>query len=116
MSSLSVGVYFDGFNVYYGGKKQFGPGSAGWKWYSPRSLAYNTLQAFLAGPHSTPDVQSIWAGSSLDRVVFCTAKISQDRDQQAYYDQLAFINAISDGNNIDLLELGRYVARVKQPL
>lgn len=114
MSSLSVGVYFDGFNVYYGGKKQFGPGSAGWKWYSPRSLAYNTLQAFLAGPHSTPEIRSIWAGSSLDRVVFCTAKISQDRDQQAYYDQLAFINAIGDGNHIDLLELGRYVARVKQ--
>lgn len=114
MAGLSVGVYFDGFNVYYGRKKQFGPGSAGWKWYSPRTLANNALQDFLEGPHSTPDVKSIWAGSFLNHVVFCTAKISQDRDQEAYYDQLAFINAIDDGNHIDLLELGHYVARVKQ--
>lgn len=114
MAGLSVGVYFDGFNVYYGGKKQFGPGAAGWKWFSPRNLATNTLQAFLSGPHATPDIQSIWGGCSIDRVVFCTAKISQDRDHQAYYDQLAFINAIDGGNHIDLLELGHYVARVKQ--
>lgn len=113
MTDLSVGVYFDGFNVYYGGRKLFGRGEPEWKWYSPRAVAACTLQHVLTSSFASTDIKQRWENYSIDRVVLCTAKISQDRDQQAHYDQLAFINAVERGKFADHIELGHYVARVK---
>lgn len=108
-----VGVYFDGFNVYYGGKSQFGAGSPGWKWYSPRLLAQNVIASVIAAPYCTASISGIWGQYSLERLVFCTARISPDRDQQALHDQLSYLNAIRAGGHVDHVEYGHYVSRIK---
>ncbi|MBS9533298.1 NYN domain-containing protein [Mycobacterium sp. M1] len=36
---MRVGVYIDGFNLYYGGKFLCGPSTAGWRWLDLRKLA-----------------------------------------------------------------------------
>lgn len=112
---MRVGVYLDGFNIYYGGRKQFGAGVSGWKWYSPRLLAENTLQEALAHFSQDPSspIPSIWAQASIDRVVFCSARIAPDRSQKSADEQNLYLQAIQDGNHLDHLELGRYVARLK---
>jgi len=65
---MRVGVYIDGFNVYFGGRSLCGPGTAGWRWLDLRSLA-----ADLLGRRNN------WAGASVDRVVYCTALIDPAR-------------------------------------
>ena len=62
---MRVGVYIDGFNLYYGGRGLCGKGTAGWRWLDVRALA-----ARLVAGHST------WTGATIERVVYCTAVIS----------------------------------------
>ena len=111
----SIGVYFDGFNVYYGGRKKFGRGAAGWRWYSPRAISKKTLEYALQQPFlkQNEEVFHLWSGGSIDRIVFCTARVSPTRSQQAANDQNVYLSALQDGNHIDHLELGKYVSRIK---
>ena len=46
---MRVGVYVDGFNVYYGGRGLCGRGTAGWRWLDLRALASNPTPSYLAG-------------------------------------------------------------------
>ena len=40
---MNVGVYVDGFNLYYGGQAHCGQGTAGWRWLDIRALAVDLL-------------------------------------------------------------------------
>jgi hypothetical protein len=62
---MRAGVYIDGYNLYYGGKFLCGPGTPGWRWLDLRALATR-----LVTTHSA------WTGATIDRIVYCTARIS----------------------------------------
>ena len=88
-----IGVYIDGFNLYYGGNKLVGNPS--WKWLDVRQLVKNHL------PASEP-----WAKGEIIRVVYSTAEITKPvetlRRQQAY------IEALRVSGSVDHVIYGKY--------
>lgn len=97
---MRVGVYIDGFNLYYGGKFLCGPGTPGWRWLDLRTLATR-----LVGNHST------WTGATIDRVVYCTARISGKDNPVGSQEQDAYLAALTRAGVVDLIEYGNYVNR-----
>lgn len=96
---MKVGVYVDAYNLYYGMREYCGRGTAGWRWLDVRSLA-NALCG--------------WTDSQVAKVVYCTARVDPSESQSAYSDQDVYLKALRAHNSIDVLELGRYVARAKR--
>ncbi len=96
--ALSVGVYIDGFNLYYGGKFLCGPSTPGWRWLDLRALSARLLAN-----------RSAWPLARIDRIVYCTARIrgntvgSQEQD--------AYLAALDRAGTVDLIEQGTYVSR-----
>ena len=70
---MRIGVYVDGFNLYYGARGLCGRGTPGWRWLDLRALATD-----LAGRRSS------WPGARIHRVVYCTARIDGASAWQAY--------------------------------
>lgn len=99
--SMRVGVYVDGFNLYYGGRGLCGRGVAGWRWLDVRALAGR-----LVANHST------WTGATIDRVVYCTAVISGADNPVGNREQDAYLRALRRSQTADRIELGNYVHRV----
>ncbi|MGH3970432.1 MAG: NYN domain-containing protein, partial [Mycobacterium sp.] len=99
-SLMRVGVYIDGFNLYYGGKFLCGPGTPGWRWLDLRALA-----ARLVSSHST------WTGATIERIVYCTARISGKDNQVGSREQDAYLAALTKAGVVDLIEYGNYVNR-----
>jgi uncharacterized LabA/DUF88 family protein len=99
---MRVGVYVDGFNLYFGGRSVCGRGTPGWRWLDLRSLSTS-----LIGKRRD------WSGSSVDRLVYCTALIDGSTNQSGRLDQDAYLKALQSGV-VDHVELGYYVARVKR--
>lgn len=100
---MRVGVYVDGFNLYYGGRSQFrGPSAPGWRWLDIRVLA-DTLIA----------ERKNWQGARIDRVVYCTARVDASDNRSAHDDQGIYIRALWATGSVDHIEYGRYVARVR---
>src|SRR5262249_40526729 len=64
LSGVRVGVYVDGFNLYYGARSLAGRGTPGWRWLDLRALA-----AELVGRCSS------WPDAAVSRVVYCAARI-----------------------------------------
>jgi hypothetical protein len=103
---MRVGVYIDGFNLYYGGKFLCGPSTPGWRWLDLRRLATD-----LTANHSP------WASVIIERVVYCTARISGRDNPQGSQEQDAYLTALTDANIVDHIEYGNYVTRtVRAPL
>jgi hypothetical protein len=100
---MRVGVYVDAFNLYYGARGLCGRGTPGWRWLDLRALA-DTL---AAGRQN-------WAGAVIERVVYCTALVDQAANRSGYAEQDVYINALKLTKSVDVVELGYYVARVKQ--
>lgn len=101
---MDVGVYVDGFNLYYGGVRIFGGhGVAGWRWLDLRALATGLLP---------PSWTS--AGATVTRVVYCTARIDSTTNPAGYADQDIYLRALLGSGSVDLIEHGYYVARVKK--
>jgi hypothetical protein len=99
---MRVGVFVDGFNVYYGGVGLAGGrGVPGWRWLDLRKLASN-----LIGQHPA------WSGPAVDRVVYCTARISGAGHPQQQRDQDTYLRALVAAGAVDHIEYGHYVARV----
>lgn len=96
---MKVGVYIDGFNLYYGGRGACGRGTAGWRWLDLRALATT-----LCG----------WPGSTIERVVYCTAEIDSAENPSGYRDQQVYLKALTSHHSVDLIEKGNYVRRVKR--
>ena len=40
-----IGVYVDGYNLYYGARSVCGRGTPGWRWLDVRALAENVIAA-----------------------------------------------------------------------
>lgn len=97
---MRVGVYIDGYNLYYGGKFLCGPGTAGWRWLDLRGLATH-----LVTTHST------WTGASIDRIVYCTARISGADNPIGSQEQDAYLTALANAGIVDHIEYGLYVNR-----
>jgi 2C-methyl-D-erythritol 2,4-cyclodiphosphate synthase len=98
---MKVGVYIDGFNLYYGARGVCGKGTAGWRWLDLRSLAAGLI------PPS-------WRAATVSRVVYCTARIDAKENPSGHADQDTYLHAVADSGNVDAIEYGYYVSRVKR--
>jgi hypothetical protein len=56
---VRVGVYVDGYNLYYGGRGICGRGTSGWRWLDLRAMAASVVAA-----------NSGWSGPFAVKVVF----------------------------------------------
>jgi hypothetical protein len=97
---VRVGVYVDGYNLYYGARGLCGRGTTGWRWLDIRALADR-----LASAH--------WPHATVDRIVYCTALIDAASNLSGFNDQDVYLKAIVAAKSVDLIEYGTYVARVK---
>jgi hypothetical protein len=99
---MRVGVYLDGYNVYYGGRALMGgSGKSGWRWLDPRKLASELVRR-----------HSEWTGARVARVVYCTARIDGVSNPSGARDQNVYLRALKDSGAVDVIEMGRYVNRV----
>jgi len=99
---MRVGVYVDGYNLYYGGRSLCGRGTAGWRWLDIRALATT-----LVGERVN------WAGATIQRVVYCTARVDAIDNPSGHSDQDIYLRALDAANSVDHIEYGYYVSRVK---
>jgi len=95
---MRVGVYIDGFNLYYGGLAHLGS-SAGWKWIDLRALAARYAS---------------WPGASVDRVVYCTARVNDPADPAQTSRQDFYLKALSLHSSVDVIEEGYYASWAKE--
>ena len=99
---MRIGTYIDGFNLYYGARGLCGRGTPGWRWLDLRGLVTD-----LVGRRTS------WAGASIDRVVYCTARIDAATNPSGHADQDVYLKALVAAGSVDHIEYGTYVARVK---
>jgi len=99
---VRIGIYVDGFNLYYGGRGLCGRGTPGWRWLDLRGLA-----ADLVGRRAN------WPSARVDRVVYCTARIDGASNPSGQADQDVYLKALVAARSVDHIEYGTYVARVK---
>jgi uncharacterized LabA/DUF88 family protein len=97
---MRVGVYIDGFNLYYGGRSLCGAGSEGWRWLDVRSLVAARLP-------------TTWTDATITRVVYCTARVSGVDDPSSPQDQDRYLRALELSGAVDHIEYGNFVARVR---
>lgn len=102
---MRVGIYVDGFNLYYGGRGIVGgKGIPNWRWLDLRTLAIQ-----LITEHSS------WGTDFSTRVVYCTARIKSDASRPnatGPRDQNVYLRALTAADSADVIELGTYVNRV----
>jgi hypothetical protein len=99
--NTQIGVYIDGFNLYYGGRGLCGKGTAGWRWLDLSALAERVVRN-----HST------WVSPTIHRVVYCTAVISGADNPVGNREQDVYLRALRRAQVVDRIELGTYVRRV----
>ncbi len=99
---MRVGVYIDGYNVYYGGRSLCGRGTSGWRWLDLRGLAETIIGE-----------RRNWPGATVERVVYCTARVDAADNPSGYADQRDYLRALEATRSVDRVHLGRYVAGVK---
>lgn len=97
---MRVGVYVDGFNLYYGGRALCGAHTPGWRWLDVRSL----VAARLPGN---------WGDAAITRLVYCTARVSGVDDPTSPRDQDRYLRALELSGAADVIEYGNFVARVR---
>lgn len=103
-SALRVGVYIDGFNLYYGAKHMCGKGTPGWRWLDLRALAQQLIVT-----------HSGWQTVTDLRVVYCTARIKSDASNPQAAgpgEQHVYLRALEASGSVDVIALGNYVSRV----
>lgn len=96
-----IGVYIDGYNLYYGGRGLVGRGRPGWRWLDPRVLSKRIVAA-----------HSGWGTARVERVVFCTARIKGADNPGGARDQDVYLRALRAAGAVDVIEFGAYVHRV----
>lgn len=100
---MRVGVYIDGFNLYYGGRDLCGRGIGGWRWLDVRRLAQDLI-----------DRRNDWSDARIERVIYCTARIQASTNPTGHREQDVYLKALQKGNAVDWIEYGHYVSRVKR--
>jgi uncharacterized LabA/DUF88 family protein len=99
---VRVGVYIDGFNLYFGGASIVGAHAPGWKWLNMRS-AFGAI-ALRHWP----------AAATIEPVVYCTARLLGRVDADAQKRQDDYLRALHKSNAIDTLQLGNFLEKVKK--
>ena len=99
---MKVGVYVDGYNLYYGARDCCGRSTAGWRWLDVRGLIENAIQ-----------FQGQWQNAVVDRIVYCTARVDAATNPSAHADQDVYLKALRAANAVDYIEYGNYVTRTK---
>lgn len=102
---MRVGVYVDGYNLYYGGRACCRRGTKGWRWLDVRGVAQTVL-----------DRQSTWPNARIEKVEYCTARVDAVTNPSAHSDQDIYLKALLAVNSVDHIEYGNYVARTKKGL
>ena len=97
---MRVGVYIDGFNLYYGAKAWCGAGTPGWRWLDMRALVASKLP-------------TLWPNASIKRLVYCTARVSGVEDPTSPQDQDRYLRALDLSGTVDKIEYGKFIARVR---
>ena len=92
---MRVGIYVDGYNLYYGARGLCGRGTPGWRWLDLRALATD-----LVGRRTN------WQGAYVERVVYCTARIDGADNPDGQRDQSVYLNALRVGRSVDHIEFG----------
>lgn len=102
---MRVGVYIDGFNLYYGARGVCGRGRTGWRWLDIEGLA----ASLIARRHS-------WAaaGATLTKLVYCTARIDKRENPVGSREQDIYLLALAAAGRVTHVEYGHYVSRVKK--
>ncbi|GAA1628766.1 hypothetical protein GCM10009744_15860 [Kribbella alba] len=98
---MRVGVYIDGYNLYYGGRHQLGK-SPGWRWLDIRALAETLISEQLS-----------WPRAALSRIVYCSARIDQGLNPAGFIEQDAYFKALSTTGSVDHIEYGKYVTGIR---
>ena len=99
---MRVGVYVDGFNLYYGARGLCGRGTSGWRWLDLRGLATELISR-----------RSSWRDAEVTRLVYCTARLDAAAHDSSRADQDVYLRALVAAGSVDHIEYGTYVARVK---
>lgn len=102
---MQVGVYVDGFNLYFGGRSVNGRHTPGWRWLDVRSLSSDLVAR-----------QSGWGSAALVHIVYCTARISGSINPSGQVSQDVYIKALQAVGSVDHIEYGYYMATVKEAL
>jgi hypothetical protein len=100
---MRVGLYVDGFNVYYGAREHCGRSKPGWRWLDLCSLGRDLID---------PD---LWTAAHIDRFTYCTAERTREGDASSLADQLVYIAALKahGGATHTSVVLGKYAPRTK---
>src|SRR5262249_47926917 len=98
---MRVGVYIDGFNLYFGGSAIFGTGAPGWKWLDMRG-------AFGALAHVHWPTTAV-----VEPVIYCTAPISARVDPTRFQGQETYLRALTRAASVDRIEYGKFFEKVK---
>jgi hypothetical protein len=99
---MRIGIYIDGFNLYYGARMLCGRGTPGWRWLDIRALA-----VALIGERRN------WRDAGVEKVVYCTAPISGIHNPSGHKDQDVYLKALLASGSVDHIEHGFYVSRVR---
>lgn len=97
--AVKVGVYIDGYNLYYGGRAHCGAGTPGWRWLDVREL----VRPYVG-----------WSASRISRIVYCTARVDPNDSPSASTDQNIYLEALQRSGSVDTIEEGRYDSWAKE--
>jgi uncharacterized LabA/DUF88 family protein len=100
---VRVGVYVDGYNLYYGGLGLCGRRTPGWRWLDLRALSTTLLRR-----------RHDWPGARCERVVYCTARVDARTNPDAHRDQDVYLKALTAHGSVDHVEYGAFVTRVRR--
>jgi len=97
---LRIGVYVDGFNLFYGGREFHGADTT-WMWLDIRALI-----------NSVVSLRHDWAGSEIVRVVYCTAEVTGSPDSLARQQQYHL--ALRHSGSVDYIAYGEFQTSAKE--
>lgn len=98
---MRVGVYIDGYNLYYGARGICGRSTPGWRWLDLRAMA----EALIRG-------RSQWSNVAIENVSYCTARISGASNPVGQREQDVYLRALEHTASATRISYGNYVARV----
>lgn len=98
---MRVGVYIDGYNLYYGARNICGRSVPGWRWLDLRAMVSDVIAT-----------RSKWKGVVIENVTYCTARISGASNAEGQREQDVYLRALTQTNSATRISYGTYVARV----
>lgn len=98
---MRIGVYIDGYNLYYGGRGLCGRSTPGWRWLDLKSLATELISS-----------HSLWQNPTVATVTYCTARVSGASNPDGQREQDVYLRALEHSGSATQISYGDYVARV----